>query len=216
MEILRGAQRITVDVLPTELPAGCRRPHGGRMSAERLRILGIPGSLRRLSFNHGLLIAARELAPDGLEIEITNLSPLPLYNADVEAEGTPPSVREFKIQIEQAGALLIATPEYNHLMPGVLKNAIDWASRPPRESPLQRKPAATMGASGGTSGTARAQLSLRQMLAATECYMMPSPQLLVANAREQFDSQACRFRLGSFDHTRQRSEFKRCQLKEEE
>jgi chromate reductase, NAD(P)H dehydrogenase (quinone) len=158
------------------------------MSAERLRILGIPGSLRRLSFNRGLLFAARELAPDGMRMEITDLSSLPLYNADVEAEGTPLSVREFKTQIEEADALLIATPEYNHLMSGVLKNAIDWASRPPGKNPLQRKPAAIMGASGGTSGTARAQLSLRQVLTATECYVMPSPQLLVVNARERFDS----------------------------
>jgi chromate reductase len=158
------------------------------MSVERLRILGIPGALRRLSFNRGLLVAARELAPDGLDIEITDLSSLPLYNADVEAEGTPPSVREFKVQIEEADALLVATPEYNHLMPGVLKNAIDWASRPPGKSPLQRKPAAIMGASGGISGTARAQLSLRQVLTATECYVMPSPQLLVVNAGERFDS----------------------------
>ena len=151
-----------------------------------LRILGIPGSLRRLSYNRGLLLAARELAPDGMEIEMTDLSSIPLYNGDVEAEGFPASVQALKTQIEAADALLFATPEYNHLISGVLKNAIDWASRPP--SPLRRKPAAIMGASAGATGTARAQLALRQVLTTTECYVLPAPQVLVAGARDRFDS----------------------------
>jgi chromate reductase, NAD(P)H dehydrogenase (quinone) len=133
-----------------------------------------------------MLEAARELAPDGLEIEITDLSPIPPYNGDVEAEGIPAPVQALKARIEAADALLFSTPEYNHLMSGVLKNAIDWASRPP--SALRRKPAAIMGASAGTSGTARAQLSLRQVLTATECYVLPAPQVLVASARDRFDS----------------------------
>jgi chromate reductase, NAD(P)H dehydrogenase (quinone) len=95
------------------------------MPAERLRILGIPGSLPRASRNRGLLIATRELAPAGMDIDITDLSAISLYNADVEAEGDPPAVGRFKAQIAAAGALLIARPEYNHLMSGVLKNAID-------------------------------------------------------------------------------------------
>jgi chromate reductase, NAD(P)H dehydrogenase (quinone) len=133
-----------------------------------------------------MLEAARELAPEGLEIEIIDLSPIPPYNGDVEAEGIPAPVQALKARIEAADALLFATPEYNHLMPGVLKNAIDWASRPP--SALRRKPAAIMGASAGTSGTARAQLSLRQVLTATECYVLPAPQVLVASARDRFDA----------------------------
>ena len=133
-----------------------------------------------------MLQAARELAPDGLEIEITDLSSIPLYNGDVEAEGIPASVQAFKARIEAADALLFATPEYNHLIPGVLKNAIDWASRPPNA--LRGKPAAIMGASAGTTGTARAQLALRQVLTATGCYVLPAPQVLVAAAGDRFDS----------------------------
>ncbi len=158
------------------------------MPAERLRILGIPGSLRRLSHNRGLLRAAREIAPHEMEVEIADLSSIPLYNADVEAEGVPPSVQAFQAQIAAADALLIATPEYNHLLPGVLKNAIDWASLPEDQSALRHKPAAIMGASTGTSGTARAQLSLRQVLTSTECYVLPSPQVIIASARDRFDS----------------------------
>ncbi len=120
-----------------------------------------------------MLIAARELAPAGMDIDITDLSAIPLYNTDVEAEGDPPAVGRFKAQIAAAGALLIATPEYNHLMSGVLKNAIDWGSLPAGESVLKHKPAAVMGPSSGVVGTARAQLSLRQVLASTECYVLP-------------------------------------------
>jgi len=123
-----------------------------------------------------------------MEVEIADLSPIPLYNADVEAEGIPPAVRAFKDQIEPADGLLIATPEYNHLLPGVLKNAIDWASRPSGKSALSHKPAAIMGASGGVAGTARAQLSLRQVLTSNECYVLPGPQVLVAGARDRFDA----------------------------
>ncbi len=158
------------------------------MPAEGLLILGVPGSLRRLSYNRGLLQAARELAPEGMEIEIADLLAIPLYNADVEAEGIPPAVQTFKTRIEAADGLLFATPEYNHLISGVLKNAIDWASRPAGKSALRRKPAAIMGASGGTSGTARAQLALRQVLTSNECYVLPVPQVLVAGAHDRFDA----------------------------
>lgn len=158
------------------------------MPAERVRILGIPGSLRRLSYNRGLLLAARELAPRGMEIEIADLSPIPLYNADVESEGTPPAVAALKAQIKAADALLIATPEYNHLLPGVLKNAIDWASRPVEDNAFRGKPAAIMGASRGPTGTARAQLALRQVLTALECYVLPGPQVLIGGAPERFDA----------------------------
>ena len=153
-----------------------------------MRILGIPGSLRRLSYNRGLLLAAQEVAAHGMIVEIADLGPIPLYNADVEAEGVPPSVRAFKAQIEAADALLIATPEYNYSVPGVLKNAIDWASRPPRESPLRQKPIALMGASPGPTGTVRAQLALRQSFVFTESFVMLKPELHVANARDRFDA----------------------------
>ena len=153
---------------------------------EPLLILGIPGSLRRHSYNRGLLEVAREVAPDGMTVEIGELTDIPLYNADVEAEGYPPGVVAFRARIAAAHALLIATPEYNYSVPGVLKNAIDWASRPP-ESPLRRKPIALMGASAGVMGTVRAQLSLRQSFLNTESYVLLKPEIYVANARDRFD-----------------------------
>lgn len=158
------------------------------MPEERLRVLGIAGSLRRQSYNRGLIEAAREIAPHGMAIEAADLAPIPLYNADVEAEGDPPPVAALKAQISTADALLIATPEYNHLLSGVLKNAIDWVSRPPAKSALRHKPVAIMGASGGLAGTARAQLALRQVLTSVECYVLPSPQVLIAGARDRFDA----------------------------
>src|SRR5687767_4059968 len=107
------------------------------MTNEQFRILGIPGSLRRASYNRGLLRAARQDAPEGVEISEFDLLLIPPYNGDVEAEGDPPPVRELKERIRRADALLIAAPEYNYSIPGVLKNAIDWASRPPQDSPLR-------------------------------------------------------------------------------
>jgi chromate reductase len=148
-----------------------------------LHVLGIAGSLRRGSFNRALIRAALDLAPDGMTIETFDLSPLPLFNADVEELGDPLSVAEFKQAIRDADALLIATPEYNYGMPGVLKNALDWASRPP-ESPLNNKPVAIMGASPGRTGTARSQLQLRQTLQSTRSPTMPGPEVLVAQAHE--------------------------------
>jgi len=159
------------------------------MPAERLTVLGIAGSLRRQSYNRGLIAAAREIARDGMAIETADLAPIPLYNADVEAQGDPAPVAAFKAQIAAADALLIATPEYNHLLSGVLKNAIDWASRPVGKTVLRHKPVAIMGASGGLVGTARAQVALRQVLASNECYVLPSPQVLVPSARERFDAE---------------------------
>ena len=154
----------------------------------RFRILGIPGSLRRGSYNRGLLRAAAEVAPDGVEVQIAELAEVPLYNADVEASGAPEPVRELKDWIARVDALLIATPEYNYSIPGVLKNAIDWASRPPSETPLRHKPIALMGASGGLSGTIRAQMALRQVFVFTESFVMLKPELMVPRAPELFDA----------------------------
>lgn len=158
------------------------------MPEDRLQVLGIAGSLRRRSYNRALIETAREIAPSRMVIQATDLAQIPLYNADVQAEGDPPPVVALKAQVSAADALLIATPEYNHLLSGVLKNAIDWVSRPPAGSPFRRKPAAIMGASGGPTGTARAQLALRQVLASVECYVLPSPQVLIANAADRFDA----------------------------
>jgi chromate reductase len=154
-----------------------------------MRVLGIPGSLREGSFNRSLLRAAQELAPPGMEIQLFDLAAIPLYNGDVEAQGDPEPVAAFKAAIRQADALLIATPEYNYGVPGVLKNAIDWASRPPASSALRGKPAAILGASPGGGGTVRAQLQLRQAFVFTQTLAMLQPEVLVARAHEKFDSE---------------------------
>jgi len=150
------------------------------------RILGIAGSLRRASFNRGLLAAAAEEAPDGVELEIVPLDDLPPYNADFEGERSPAPVVALREHIAAADALLIATPEYNTSVPGVLKNAVDWASRPFPNSSLRGKPVAIMGA-GGRFGTVRAQGELRSILTALGCYVLPWPQIPVISARERFD-----------------------------
>jgi chromate reductase len=152
-------------------------------------VLGIAGSLRRASFNRGLIRAAMEAAPSGVLVRPFDLMDVPMFNADVEAQGDPPEVRALKEAIRAADALLIATPEYNHCIPGVLKNAIDWASRPARASALTGKPVAIMGASPGRGGTARAQAQLRDGLTYTNGYVLPLPEVLVPLAEERFDEE---------------------------
>lgn len=158
------------------------------MADHGFTILGIPGSLRRSSMNRGLVRAAQEAAPEGVTIDLYDLKDIPLYHGDVETEGLPPAVHDFKERIRAADAVLIAVPEYNYSFSGVLKNAIDWASRPfpPPGNAWRHKPVALMGAGGGT-GTARAQLALRQVFLNTEAFVMGKPELLVANARTLFD-----------------------------
>ena len=151
-----------------------------------LRILGIAGSLRAGSLNRALLRAAVDLAPVGMAIELFDLAEIPLYNGDVEAAGDPPGVAAFKAAIAASDGVLIATPEYNHGVPGVMKNAIDWASRPPRGAPLGGKPVGLIGASPGQTGTARGQSQLRQAFEFTNSYCMPQPELLVFRAHEKF------------------------------
>jgi chromate reductase len=154
-----------------------------------LRILGFAGSLRAGSYNRALLRAAQELAPPDMAIEIFDLAPIPLYNADVEAKGDPDGVAAFKQAIRQADGVLMVTPEYNHGVPGVMKNAVDWASRPPREAPLDRKPIGIIGASPGITGSARGQSQLRQAFEFTNSYAMPQPEVLVFKAHEKFDAE---------------------------
>jgi chromate reductase len=158
------------------------------MDARPLTILGIAGSLRRASLNRGLIRAAVELAPAGLAVTGYDLDDIPMYNGDVEALGDPEPVAAFKRAIAGADALLIATPEYNHCVPGMLKNAIDWASRPARASVLTGKPVAIMGASPSRGGTARAQAQLRDGLAYTNGFVLPLPEVLVAQATDKFDA----------------------------
>lgn len=152
----------------------------------QFRVLGFAGSLRKASLNRFLLRAAQELAPSAMTIEVFDLLPIPLYNGDVEAAGEPPAVGQFKQAITDADAVLIATPEYNHGVPGVTKNAIDWASRPPHHAPLNKKPVGIIGASPGLTGTARGQSQLRQAFEFTNSYCMPQPELLVYRANEKF------------------------------
>jgi chromate reductase len=152
-----------------------------------IHVLGISGSLRKDSHNTALLRAASALLPKGMTLEIFDLSPIPLYNDDVRILGYPKPVQEFRDRIAASDALLIATPEYNYSISGVLKNAIDWASRPP-DPPLDGKPVAIMGASTGNFGTVRAQMHLRQVC--VYCNMLPvnRPEVLVMRAQEKFDS----------------------------
>ena len=152
------------------------------------RIVAFAGSLRGGSFNRALIRAAQELAPKGMTIESIELGDLPFYNADVEAEGDPPAVGRFKTSLREADGLLIATPEYNDGIPGVLTTAIDWGSRLPGRAPLAGKPVALMGASPSQVGTARAQLHLRQLLGHVRALVLPPPELLIARAHERFDS----------------------------
>jgi chromate reductase, NAD(P)H dehydrogenase (quinone) len=151
-------------------------------------VVGIAGSLRQGSFNRALLRAAGELAPANLRIAIHDLAQVPLYNADVEAASVPEGVAALRSAVASADGVLIATPEYNHGVPGVLKNAIDWLSRPPQSSALNGKPAAIMGASPGMLGTARAQTQLRQAFVFTNTYALLQPEVLVARARDKFDA----------------------------
>lgn len=156
-------------------------------SNRKLEILAFAGSLREGSYNKALIKAAKELAPAHLNISIFDLKGIPLYNADVEAKGNPKRVSEFKEAIRKADGLLIATPEYNHGVAAVTKNAIDWASRPAKSAPLNEKPVGILGASPGLTGTARGQSQLRQAFEFTNSYCMSQPEVLVYRAHEKFN-----------------------------
>jgi len=157
--------------------------------AEKIVVCGIAGSLRAGSFNKMLLRAARELAPEGMEIRpFERLAEVPLYDGDLEAKGVPEPVQALKRSVREAAAVLVCTPEYNWSVPGVLKNAIDWASRPAAETPFARKPVAILGASPGAVGTARAQQHLRLVLASNGALVLPGPEVLVARCQEKFDA----------------------------
>jgi chromate reductase len=155
--------------------------------SKNVRILGIVGSLRRQSYNRGVLRAAAELAPEGVTIDIFDLHGIPLFSEDDERE-PPEKVVEFKRRIREADAVLFATPEYNYSIPGVLKNAIDWASRPHGDSAWAGKPAAVMGATVGTIGTARAQYHLRQVMVFLNMFPVNQPEVMISAANERFDA----------------------------
>jgi len=153
---------------------------------QTLNVLGISGSLREKSYNSALLREAGRLAPAGLSIEIASIRDVPLYDADLEARGFPAGALELCEKVARADALLIATPEYNFSIPGVLKNAIDWLSRPPHDARLKGKPVAIVGA-GGRLGSARAQYHLRQVCGCLSMLPVPRPEIFIASAWEKFD-----------------------------
>ena len=148
-------------------------------------LIGISGSLRKNSFNTALLTSASELVPEGTTLRVASLTSIPLYNGDLDIDGGPEPIRALKEQIDAADGLVFATPEYNYGIPGVLKNAIDWVSRPAFRSVLLGKPVAILGAAPGAVGTARAQAQLRQVLAGTLSEVFPHPEFLLAKAHER-------------------------------
>lgn len=152
-----------------------------------INLVGLSGSLRSHSYNTALLHALGVVLPVDVGFEIHDFSAVPLYNADLEGEYRPPAVCELREAIAAADGIVIATPEYNHGIPGVLQNALDWASRPAFESPLAGKPAGVLSASRGPVGGARAQSVLRQVLGATLTPIFPHVEMLVPAAHRKFD-----------------------------
>lgn len=156
--------------------------------ADNVKILGIAGSLRLASYNHAMVIAAQGLLPVDASIDIFDLEGLPMFNQDKETEPNA-AVARFKKAISAADAILIATPEYNYSIPGVLKNAIDCASRPYGSSAWAGKPVAIMGASVGLFGSARAQYQLRQCFVFLDMHPINQPEVMIGNANKAFDAQ---------------------------
>src|ERR1051325_8294469 len=153
-----------------------------------IRILGIAGSLRRKSYNRAALKAAQQLAPEDAVIETFDIEGIPPFSEDDERQ-PPAKVVEFKKRIREADAILFVTPEYKYSIPGVLKNAIDWASRPYGDSAWRGKPAAIMGASSGRLGTARAQYHLRQVMVFLNMFPINQPEVMIGNASQRFDAE---------------------------
>jgi len=165
----------------------------------RLEVLGLSGSLRKRSYNTALVRAAAELAPDEMHIRVRTLEDIPVYNEDLRAEGYPEPVQRLRDKIAGADAVIIATPEYNYSIPGVLKNAIDWASRPP-DQPFEGKPVAIMGASPGRLGSSRAQYHLRQCFVFLDSRVMNRPEVMVSGANSVIDENGLLTDQGTRDH----------------
>lgn len=154
---------------------------------EKIVIAAFAGSLRKDSLNKAIINTAKKYAPENIEINVLDLNGIPLYNQDEEGS-MPESVRNFKNALTGADAILIATPEYNRSIPGVLKNAIDWASRPYGNNSFDDKPVATIGASGGAIiGTAVAQYHLRQIFSFLNAHPLERPQVFIGGAGEKVE-----------------------------
>jgi chromate reductase len=151
-----------------------------------ISVLGICGSLRKGSLNMAALKVAIAQKPAHVTVTVADISAIPLYNEDVRQQGFPPSVETLRQQIKAADALLIACPEYNYAMSGVLKNAIDWASRPP-DQPFAGKPLAIIGAAAGMAGSARAQANLRASAVFLDMHVLNKPEVLIGQAHTKFD-----------------------------
>jgi chromate reductase, NAD(P)H dehydrogenase (quinone) len=157
------------------------------LMSEKIKVLAFAGSLRKGSYNKALIRAAVDVAPVNVAIEVFDLEGMPLFNQEFEAN-PPPKVKEFKDKIRNADALLIATPEYNYSIPGVLKNAIDCASRPKADMPLEGKPVAIMSASTGRFGGARAQYHLRQSFIFLNMQPVNRPEVMLSDAPHNVDA----------------------------
>ncbi|MDB5896458.1 MAG: NADPH-dependent reductase family protein [Ramlibacter sp.] len=153
-----------------------------------MNVLGISGSLRQGSYNSMALRAAQKLAPQGMKLDIADISRIPMYNDDVRAAGEPAEVAALKAQIRAADAVLLVTPEYNFSIPGVLKNTLDWMSRPP-EPPFDGKVVGIMGASPGPVGTARVQYDLRKVLVFMNSFTVNKPEVFISLAQTKFNAQ---------------------------
>jgi len=160
---------------------------GGKEMDPKIKILGFAGSLRKQSYNRAILAAALEMAPENTTLEIFDLEGIPAFNQDLELQ-PPDKVKEFKTRIRAADAILIATPEYNYSIPGVLKNAIDWASRPYGDNAFDGKPVGVMGASVGMLGTARAQYHLRQSFVFLNMHPLNQPEMMLPFVQDKVDS----------------------------
>ena len=153
-----------------------------------MKVLGICGSLRKGSYNAMALRAAQKLAPAGMEVEIADIANIPLYNDDVRLAGEPAEVAALKAKVRGADAVLLVMPEYNFSVPGVLKNTLDWMSRPP-EPPFDGKVVAIMGASQGPVGTARGQYDLRKILVFMNTFTVNKPEVFISSAQTKFNAQ---------------------------
>ena len=155
---------------------------------EPFSVVAFAGSLRAKSYNRALARAVRDLAPRTLSVRIEEIDAIPLYNFDVEQAAFPEPVARLKAAIRAADGTLVVTPEHNFSMSGVLKNAIDWISRPPGDAALRGKPVGVLGATPGLAGTARAQMHLRTVLVNLNAIVMPQPAVLIPRANEKFDA----------------------------
>ena len=156
--------------------------------AGSIKVLAVCGSLRKASYNMAALRVAIAQKPSNMTVEVADISQIPPYNEDVRQQGFPPTVETFRRQIAAADALLFACPEYNYSMSGVLKNAIDWASRPP-DQPFAGKPVAIMGAAAGMAGSARAQYDLRRSCVFLDMHPLNKPEVLIGQAQTKFDAE---------------------------